>query len=123
MFGLVDNAHSAASDLADDPIVAQNPRFEAGAGTGCRSSAGQRAIADGCVTQLGKHRQCRDEPADLLGELGVAVYVIFDFDRIANLDPFSQLFEDIVQRRVTPLRRIRAIRWRDHDRTSRSPAS
>ena len=73
LLGLVDHAHAAAADLAEDAVVAQplqpDPR--------CRAVvSGQRAGgAAGALAQVLHHQQRREQVADLVGQFGVPLDV------------------------------------------------
>ena len=74
LLGLVDDAHAAAADLADDAVVAE--LLQAGGRGGGRVAgrvAVERLVGQGDVLH---HRHGREDLADLAGQLGMAVDVL-----------------------------------------------
>ena len=73
LLGLVDHAHAAPADLAEDAVVAQplEPDPHRGAVGGQRAGG-----AAGALAQVLHHQQGREQVADLVGQLGVALEVL-----------------------------------------------
>ena len=94
---LVDDPHAAPADLADDPVVAQHAH--PGDGVGARGRGGGRARGEG-PAQVGHHGDGRQQPAQLLGPLGVLPGVRLDVHRLAGLELAVQLLDPLGQDRV-----------------------
>jgi hypothetical protein len=74
LLGFVDDSHAAPSDLAKDAIVPQP--LQHGGSWGDAIVAGQRfARAARALAQVLHHQKCREELANLVGQVGVAVKV------------------------------------------------
>ena len=76
LLGLVDHAHAAAADLAEDPVVAELPRI-AGPSAGSPSANGPvGSAAPGSGPSRSISTMAGKTSADLVGQLGVAVGVL-----------------------------------------------
>ncbi len=74
LLGLVDHAHAAATDLAEDPVVAQpldSHAYRRAVVRGERAGSVARALAE-----VFHHEQRREEVADVFGEIRVAFNVL-----------------------------------------------
>ena len=97
LLGLVDDAHAAAADLAEDPEVAQLRRS---AGTEAASRCAVATAAAGHAAQLRHRRDGREHPPRLLDPLGMLPGDGPPVHRLAGLELVGQLVDQSDQDRV-----------------------
>ena len=96
LLGLVDDAHPAASDLADDPVVGEplgNRAVRQGGGAEERTGDIRRARLE----ILDDHQR-GEEGADLLGERGIPGGIFLDGRPFPALAALEELLREIAER-------------------------
>ena len=107
LLGLVNHAHTAPADFADDPEVAQISQDLAG----IRVHRQARDLSYGRVPDLGHHLERREDSTKTLGLVGVVPGQIVDVHRLAALEPVGALLDQVFQGvvaldvRLSPMRR------------------
>jgi hypothetical protein len=103
LLGLVDHAHAAPADLAQDPVVAHlAQRWQGDRG---RGGGMLRLVLLGALDL----DQGREELADLVGQLGAAVDVLLQAGPLPAPEPRGELLGQLVEPTV-----IRGARVRGH---------
>ena len=117
LLGLVHDPHAAPADLADDPVIAEDPGQEIGAALSLDDTSGMLGRRRAEVDQ-GLER--REKPSELVGVLRVLEGQRRDIHRIARLEAFDDFIAKLRQRRVGRGRRQDIVRSGLHRSSSRS---